>query len=117
MQSRYLCNLASAPLRTAGPEAAQLVFEQAVTIATTHGDRVSLAFSQIGLANAALLQNDLQRAASTANQARMSARRLGPASLSAEAAALMMHVAILQQDLSAAPHLLLEISAETEGKI
>lgn len=117
MQSRHLCNLGGALLQTAGPKAAELVFEQAVTIATTYGDRGPLTFSQIGLAHAALMQNDYARAATIANQARLNARRMGSTALIAESGALMIRVAIERADFKLAAELLIELVNETESKV
>lgn len=117
MQSRHLCNLGGALLQTGEVEEAESAFEKAIAIATIFGDRGPLTFSQIGLANAALIRQDLPRAGTTANQARMNARRMGSVSLQAEATAIMIRVAIEQYDFVAAAALLIELAAETGGKV
>ena len=117
MQSRHFCNLGGALLHTADLKEAEAAFEQAIEIATTYSDRGPLTFSQIGLANAALAQHKLSRAAEAANLARMNATRMGSNTLIAESGALMIRVALEQGDFAYAANLLVDITAETGGNI
>ena len=116
LQSRHLCNLGAALLQT-DPKEAEAAFEQAVEIATAYGDRGPLTFSQIGLANAALVQHKWSRAAEAANLARMNATRMGSNTLIAESGALMIRVALEQGDFAYAAKLLVDITTETGGNI
>jgi DNA-binding SARP family transcriptional activator/predicted ATPase len=117
MKAPHLCNLGGARLALGDPEAAEPAFAQAIEIAVRFGDKGPHAFSQVGLANAALARGALELAATRGAQALAIARQIGSWALAAEANGALVRTALRAGNPARAREILAATRAEMGDKL